>query len=206
MEERLIIDHLLILECLYNNDLDMLDKYDKNMTIERALNNYQCLERKELIVPSDDEVYYCISLLGKEFYEELLGLSMGLTVTPVDLRSKRDQEFEEFWQAYPSTGNWTADDGRKFLSSRSLRAGKKEDNKRLYNRIINEGRYTHSDILSCLNYEIDIKKKQSIATGVNHLQYMQGSITWLNQRTFENFISEVRSGDSNKPPVNYDVG
>lgn len=206
MKERLTIDHLLILECLYNEDYDMLDRYDKSFTLERALNNYQNLERKELIVPSDDAVYYRISLMGREFYEEVIALSMGNTPVPSVIKSTRDKCFDEFWDAYPSTGNWTSDDGRKFMSSRSLRTGTKDNNRKLYNKILNEGRYTHREVIACLKYEVDAKKSQSLTTGVNHLQYMQGSLTWLNQRTFENFINEVRAGNSIEKTSSYDVG
>lgn len=203
--ERLTIDHLLILECLYNKDYDILDKYDKNFTLEKALNNYQNLERKELIVPDNaDGSYYIISLLGKELYEELIDLSNGIQVSTPGIRQSRDKYFDEFWDAYPATATWTSEDGRKFTSGRSLRTGRKEDNRKVYYKIINEGKYNPKQIIDALNYEIAAKKKQSLKTGDNHMQYMQGSLTWLNQRTFENFIGEMN--DDSDTLTSYAVG
>lgn len=207
MKERLTVDHLLILECLYNKDYVMLDKYDHNFSLERALNNYQNLERKELIVADDSEnTYYIISVIGREFYEEILDLSMGNISSKSSIRLKRDELFEKWWSSYPATSDWESEDGRRFISGRSLRAGKKEDNRKLYYKILNEGRYTADEILECLLYEIEAKKKQSLSTNHNHLQYMQGSITYLNQRTFENFIDIIRSGKRiNESTSNYDL-
>ncbi len=195
--ERLNIDHLFILEAMYHKEYDILDYYDKGYTDERKILNYQNLERKLFIVPDNLTTYYIISVQGKEFYEELLAISNGNT--PISYKANntiRDTNFEKWWSTYPSTAAWVTEDGKKFISGRSLRSGSKEDNRKAYLKIINEGNYTDEELILCLKYEIDAKKKQSLDTNSNHLQFMKGSLAYLNQRTFENFIEPVRSGDS----------
>lgn len=196
-DERLTIDHLFILEAMYHEEYDILDYYDEGYTKERCLMNYQNLERKEFIVPDTNTSYYIISVTGKEFYEELLSLSKGIKAANYKTNSViKDKRFDEWWETYPSTASWTTDDGKKFMSGRSLRSGSKEENRKAYLRVLNEGRYTHEELVSCLKYEIAAKKKQSVDTNSNHLQFMKGSLAYLNQSTFENFIELVRSGDS----------
>lgn len=196
-EERLTIDHLFILEAMYHEEYDILDYYDEGYTKERCLLNYQNLERKQFIIPDTATTYYVISVTGKEFYEELLSLSKGVTTTSYKANNVvRDKRFEEWWEAYPSTATWATPEGKKFVSGRSLRSGSKEENRKAYLKILNEGKVTHDELISCLKYEISAKKKQSIETNSNHLQFMKGSLAYLNQRTFENFIELVRAGDS----------
>ena len=209
-EERLNIDQLWVLEAVCLEEWGTLDTYDHMYTKERALLNYQALQRRMLIVPDPTgATYYIASLQGKELYNELLLLSKGMSpVNIVKVNNKaRNSNFDEWWSMYPATAGWTTDDGRKFLSGRSLRSGSKEDNKKAYLTILNEGKYTAKDLIDCLNYEIAAKKSQSLLTGNNHLQFMKGSLAYLNQRTFENFIDLVRSGDSiDEKTSNWEIG
>lgn len=205
---RLLVEHAFILDCLFHKDYDTLDKYDKNFTEERALNNYQTLERKQLIVPDpNNNTYYIISVEGTELYNKLINLSQNILSTTQTtsigvMRRRNDKLFEEWWTTYPSNASWISEDGRKFISGRSLRSGKKEDNKKEYLKILNEGIYTHTQMMNALKYEIDAKKKQSLLTNNNALQYMQGSLTYLRNRNFENFMNlTIEEGGSN-----YEVG
>jgi hypothetical protein len=209
-EERLNIEQLWILDAICREKWELLDMYDSAFTKERVLMNYQNLQRKLLIIPDPTgETYYIASLQGKELYNELLSINKGLPpVFTVKSNNKaRNSDFDEWWSMYPATAGWTTDDGRKFLSGRSLRSGSKEDNRKAYLAILNEGRYTPKDLVDCLKYEIAAKKSQSLLTGNNHLQFMKGSLAYLNQRTFENFIDLVRSGDSiDEKTSNWEIG
>lgn len=199
------MNHLFILECLYNEQYDLLDVYDRGFTMESALLSYQFLERRELIVPDPvDKNYYIISVDGKEFYESLLDRSHGVETknTP---KLRRTLLFEEWWNSYPSTGQWISEDGRKFLSARALRTGTKEENRKLYTKIINEGKYTHENMLEALKYEIEAKKKQSLSTNINNMNFMQGSITYLRQRTFEAFVELAKTSTSDDNISNYEL-
>ena len=50
------------------------------------------------------------------------------------------------------------------------------------------------EILAALNYEVLQKKEASVATNTNRLTFMQGSVVYLNQRTFEPFIELINEG------------
>jgi hypothetical protein len=209
-EERLNVEQLFILSAIVREEWELLDAYDKMFTNERSLMNYQSLQRRMLIVPDPTgENYYIASLQGKELYNELLALNKGLPpLFTVKANNKaRNTDFDEWWAAYPATAGWVSDEGRKFMSGRSLRSGSKEDNRKAYLAILNEGKYTAKDLLECLKYEIAAKKSQSLLTGNNHLQFMKGSLAYLNQRTFENFVDLVRAGDSiDDKTSNWEIG
>jgi CRISPR/Cas system CSM-associated protein Csm2 small subunit len=67
-----------------------------------------------------------------------------------------------------------------------------------------EGDYTAQQLIEALKYEILQKKEASSKTSVNKLAYMQNSLTYLNQRTFEPFMElldkkiEVEDNDEYK--------
>lgn len=195
-KERLNLDQLYILECIVHKDYDTLAVYDEGFTKERVLLNYQKLIRVGLL---EDNKELILTPKGVEFYRELVRMRYGSVIDFVEV-SKKDskdwsKEFETWWNTYPATANWVSSAGRKFESGRSLRSGSKADNKREFCKVMNEGHISFDELLKCLDYEINAKKKQSVNTGTNHLQFMKGSLTYLRQRAFEGFLDIIRTGD-----------
>jgi hypothetical protein len=101
-------------------------------------------------------------------------------------------EFNLWWECYPRTDTFEYR-GKKFTGSRSLRVDK--DNCRLkFNKILLEGEYNVEKLIAALKLEVDQKKERSFKEGSNKLSYMQNSLTYLNQRTYEGFIELLKSG------------
>jgi hypothetical protein len=71
---------------------------------------------------------------------------------------------------------------------------KKDDCKVKLNSILAEGEYTIKEMIAALNYEVLQKKENSTKTKTNRLTFMQNSLTYLNQRSFEPFIELIREG------------
>lgn len=207
--DRLTADHVFILQLLFNRQFDLLDLYDKNFTEERALLNYQGLERKQLIVPDPaDHSYYIISLEGTDYFLSLVALRNNTSYQPQALsRQEKNRAFDEWWNTYPSTTYWVAGDGRVFTGDRALRSGTQEENRKLYFKILNEGIYAHQQLLACLKYEIAAKKRQSLQNGSNCLHFMQNSLTYLRNRTFEHFMELSRQGEVQEDTIsNLEIG
>jgi hypothetical protein len=116
-------------------------------------------------------------------------------------------DFDEWWKTYPGTDNFTHK-GKTFDGSRTLRV-KKDDCKAKIKNIISEGEYTMKDMIDALKLEVLQKKESSVKTGTNKLSYMQNSLTYLNQRTFEPFIELVKEGkkieESPEPIKGFDI-
>jgi len=89
-------------------------------------------------------------------------------------------------------------DRHKFKGTRALRRGK-EECRRKFKAIIEEGDYTAQQLTKALKYEVDVKVQRSIKERKNIMSFMQGSITYLNQRTFEAFI-ELMDQEKDNPP------
>jgi len=102
------------------------------------------------------------------------------------------EDFEKWWKVYPGTDTFTYK-GKSFSGSRSLRQ-KRDDCKTKLSKILNEGEYTIDEMIAALEYEVLQKKENSYKAGENKLKYMQNSLTYLNQRTFEPFIELIREG------------
>ena len=118
-----------------------------------------------------------------------------------------NEDFEKWWKAYPGTDTFEHK-GKKFSGSRSLRTDK-ENCKLRFNAILAEGEYSVDDLVSALEFDVLQKKENSLKTGMNKITFMQNSLTYLNQRTFEPFIELVKEGmtivETNKPVGGTDI-
>jgi len=150
------------------------------MTSSKVAAWKQNLYRKSLITEAGE-----ISTLGKELLEALSdNRPPGEVVKRV--RKESDDRFEIWWKAYPAIDAFEHK-GKTFSGSRGLKQ-KKEDCRKKFNEIILEGEHSAEDLIRALNREITLKKEQSVKDNENKMRYMQNSATYLNQRTYENFI------------------
>lgn len=111
-------------------------------------------------------------------------------------KKKIDTEFQRWWKAYPGTDTFTYKN-KKFSGTRTIRV-KVDECKAKIDKILDEGDYTIDDLVSALEFEVLQKKENSIKTNTNKLTYMQNSLTYLNQRTFEPFIELIKEGETIK--------
>jgi hypothetical protein len=120
------------------------------------------------------------------------------TKEKVKLVTKKEpnSDFDLWWKAFPGTDIFFHR-GKQFRGCRSLKT-KKEDCKVKINAIINEGDYTIEQLVGALDFEVLSKKNQSVESNTNKLTYMQNSLTYLNQRSFEPFI-ELLSTETSSP-------
>lgn len=144
---------------------------------------YQGLTRKGLI--TDDGK---ISLTG----QELLTFMDSKDELKFIKKKPLSSDFESWWKAYPGTDTFTYK-GQKFSGSRSLRAAK-EDCRIKFEKILNEGEYTAAMLIKALEYDVKQKQENSVLNKTNKLMYMQNSLTYLNQRSFEPFIELINEG------------
>jgi hypothetical protein len=102
------------------------------------------------------------------------------------------EDFERWWKAFPGTDTFKHKD-KSFPGSRSLR--RDVENCRLkFNAILSEGEYNADDLIAAVEFDVLQKKENSYKSGENKLKYMQNSLTYLTQRSFEPFIELVKQG------------
>ena len=102
------------------------------------------------------------------------------------------EDFQRWWKAFPGTDTFKHKD-KSFPGSRSLR--RDVENCRLkFNAILSEGEYTADDLIAAVEFDVLQKKENSYKSGENKLKYMQNSLTYLTQRSFEPFIELVKQG------------
>jgi len=148
---------------------------------------YQTVRRKGLISESNK-----ITILGKQLLEFL----NEEKEVKMPKKKKTDSDFDKWWNLYPGTDTFTYK-SQSFTGTRGMRV-KKEDCKLKFNSIVAEGEYKPTELIAALEYEILQKKENSIKTKVNRLTFMQNSLTYLNQRSFEPFIELIREGKTIK--------
>jgi CRISPR/Cas system CSM-associated protein Csm2 small subunit len=183
------LDMVYILK-LIEEEADLTSLYEES---ERASNIHTTMVRKALIT-NDDR----ITTIGKDLIEFISSTKRGR----IEKKKSDIEGFEEWWKTYPGTDTFEYK-GKKFIGSRSLRQNK--DMCRIkFEKIMIEGDYTAQQLIEALKYEILQKKEASSKTSVNKLAYMQNSLTYLNQRTFEPFMElldkkiEVEDNDEYK--------
>jgi hypothetical protein len=116
----------------------------------------------------------------------------------------KTDDFERWWKAYPGTDTFTHK-GKSFSGTRSMRV-KKDECKLKFTKILNEGEYTADEMIAALQFEVEQKKDNSVKAGENKLKYMQNSLTYLNQRTFEPYIELIKEGATIAPSPSIPTG
>ena len=147
---------------------------------------HQTVRRKGLLSDTNK-----VTILGKQLFEFL-----NEEEVKMPKKKKTDSDFDKWWGVYPGTDTFTYK-SQSFTGTRSMRA-KKEECKVKFNSVLAEGDYTAKELLAALEYEILQKKENSIKTKTNRLTFMQNSLTYLNQRSFESFIELIREGKTIK--------
>jgi hypothetical protein len=147
---------------------------------------YQGLVRKGLI--SED----CKIMVEGKSILEFLSTPIEQSATLGKRKPIEDDRFNLWWNTYPGTDNFVHK-GVDFSGSRTLRVNKEECKLKL-NKILEEGEYTLEEMVEALKFDVLQKKENSVKTKANRLAYMQSSITYLNQRSFEPFIELIREG------------
>ena len=161
------------------NDVDTMCADDSKMKML-----YQIVRRKGLLSESNK-----ITIIGKEV---LSFLNEKMEEPKIPKKKKTDSDFDKWWSTYPGTDTFTYK-SQSFTGTRGMRV-KKDECKVKFNSIVGEGEYKTTELIAALEYEILQKKENSIKTKVNRLTFMQNSLTYLNQRSFEPFIELIREG------------
>lgn len=180
------LNHLFVLECL-SEGTDL----SKHMTSSKIAAWKQNLYRKSLITEKGE-----VTTMAKEL---LTALASSHSPRDVIKRTRKevDDQFETWWKTYPSTDMFDHA-GKKFGGSRGLRQ-KKDECRIKFNAILLEGEHSAEDLIRALKREITLKKEQSVKDNENKMKYMQNTATYLNQRTFENFIYPKEDIKIDKP-------
>ena len=166
---------------LIEQQMDVQPLCERSMKISAL---YQTLIRKGLISTSDEK----ITTEGIE----LLRFIETKEATKIIKRKPDTTQFEEWWKVYPGTDTFTHK-GKKFTGNRGLRQNKDECRLR-FDKILLEGEYTAAELIEALEFDVLQKKENSVKTATNRLSYMQNSLTYLNQRSYEPFIELIKEG------------
>jgi|APGre2960657505_1045072.scaffolds.fasta_scaffold89680_1 hypothetical protein len=179
------LDMLFLLKLIEENiDVKALCNDDTINSHIKLSALYQSIYRKGLITEKNT-----ITLSGKKILEFLNSeeSNVKLIKTKVSV-----DDFELWWKKYPGTDTFKYK-GVSFTGTRGLRKDKEQCNLK-FNKILNEGDYTATDLISALEYEVLQKKENSIKNKSNRMTFMQNSLTYLNQKTFEPFIELIKEG------------
>ena len=164
---------------LIETEYDVEPLYENSMRLSAI---YQAIRRKGLIAEDEDK----LTTVGKDLLKYLEPDSVSRVFVK---RKPQDTAFAEWWKTYPGTDTFTYK-GKKFRGTRALRKDKQAC-KVKFDAILLEGDYTAEQLVQALTYELEQKVIMSMKTGQNRLTYMQNSLTYLNQRTYEAFIELI---------------
>ena len=183
------LDMVFLLEQIRN-------EIDINTDSARINSILSSIERKGLITAE-----YKITLEG----EQLLNFVSISDGTLKLIKKKIENEFDRFWKIFPSTDTFEYK-GVKFEGSRALKTNKDECKLKL-KAILNEGEYSIDKIVAAVEYDVLAKKEASIKTRTNKLSYIQNSLTYLRQRSYEPFIELLSQGATIKqsPEINLTI-
>ena len=168
------LDSIYLLKLLHEgNEIDSLCREHEKISLMK-----QSLIRKHLI-SEEGKIYP----EGQELITFIDSKISGKISKKVPLE---DNVFNEWWATFPGVNQFTYKN-RTFVGDRALRV-KKDDCRLKFEKILAEGEYNADDIINALKLEINSKMESSLKENTNKLKYMQNSLTWFNQRTFEAFV------------------
>lgn len=172
------LDHIYIIKIIDEGfDISAIMKDSAKIAVI-----HQSLVRKGLIFDNK------LSTIGKELLVFVDSKNKKRIIKPV----ANATEFDTWWETYPRTDTFEYK-GKKFTGSRSFRVSK-DDCRIKFNKIMLEGEFTSKQMIDAINLEVYQKMEKSFKEGSNKMTYMQNSLTYLNQRTFEGFIELLNSG------------
>lgn len=174
---------------LIEAEYDVEPLYENSMRLSAI---YQSLRRKGLIAEDENR----LTTTGKDL---LAFVGEDKTEKKFVKRKPHTTLFEEWWKTYPGTDTFSYN-GKKFRGTRALRKDKQAC-KIKFDAILNEGDYTAQQLIGALKFEIEQKVLESMKRGTNRLTYMQNSLTYLNQRTYEAFIELIQQEGDNAGPA-----
>jgi hypothetical protein len=184
------LNHLFVLECLAEGT-----DIAKHISSSKVAAWKQNLYRKSLTTEKGE-----VTTLGKNLLSSLSSSQTPRGDVMAETMKEVDWQFEKWWKAYPTTDAFTQF-GRVFSGSRGLRLRKEECRKK-FNEILLEGEYSAEDLIRALVREVNLKMQQSMKDNENKMKYMQNTLTYLNQRTFENFILKEDEMQKTQLPIN----
>lgn len=167
------LDYVYLLKLL-KEEVDVKEWCESS---ERFATLHTSLLRRGLINEEDK-----ITLVGKELVA--FAESEG---EKIFVKKKVDNEnFLKWWASFPGTDSFEYD-GVRFVGHRTLRQDKQNCLVK-FNKILLEGEYTAEQLTDALLLDVKRKKEASLKTRQNKLSYMQNSLTYLNQRSYEAYI------------------
>ena len=173
------LDHIFLLKLIHEN-------YDVSELIENSLKIsaiHQGLVRKGLITDNG-----ALTTIGVE----LLVFLDTKEQTKLVKKKSTTSDFELWWKAFPGTDTFTHK-GKTFTGSRNLRQNP-NDCRIKFDKILIEGEYTPQELIEALKFDVLQKKEASVKENTNKLKYMQNSLTYLNQRSYEPYIELIKEG------------
>jgi hypothetical protein len=173
------LDHIFLLKLIHEN-------YDVTNLVEDSLKIsaiHQGLIRKGLITDNG-----ALTTIGVE----LLIFLDTKEQTKLVKKKSTTSDFEEWYKVFPGTDTFTHK-GKTFTGSRSLRLNP-ADCRIKFDKILIEGEYTVKELIEALKFDVLQKKEASVQENTNKLKYMQNSLTYLNQRSYEPYIELIKQG------------
>ena len=174
------LDQMFLLKMLHEQ-LDISDLVKESAKIAAL---QQSLIRKGLITETEDK----LTTLGTE----LLVFMDSKESKKIERKKTDTSKFDEWWKEFPSTDTFEHK-GKLFSGCRNLRQGK-DDCRVKFDKILLEGEYSAQILIDALRFDILNKKENSLKTGTNKLTYLQNSLTYLNQRSYEGSIDLIQQG------------
>jgi hypothetical protein len=144
----------------------------------------QTLRRKGLVSEQ-----FKLTILGRNLLDFM---NTRAKTSKIVKKTQTHAEFERWWAAYPGTDIFVYK-GKSFAGGRTLRVHRDDCQAKL-DAILAEGEYTIDQLIAALEYEVKQKKETSLKMGTNRLTFMQSSITYLNQRSFQNYMELIDQG------------
>jgi hypothetical protein len=111
---------------------------------------------------------------------------------PVEKHIDKSSDFDKWWSTWPKNDSFDYKE-MHFEGDRGFKVNENMCRVK-FAEILSEGDYTAEDLINTLKFDVLKKKEASIRERTNKLKFLQNSLTYLNQRTYNAYIEDVKAG------------
>lgn len=187
---KITADELTLLELIFYKNYEELESY-RNILQKQFPLSIQHLFRHGFVDFYDKNLQEYENI--ENIYVRVKGEKVVEAVNTIKIdkapKINIEQQFEEFWNTYPSTDRWG-----NFGATRALKANL-AGCRHKFREIMLEGETTLEQLIKALNFQIELFKNTSKLAD-NKMSYFQNSHAWLHQRTFLQYLEIMKENDN----------
>jgi len=178
------MDHIILMTWIQEGaSLDISSRGNKIQAVYQSLIRKGLIDKDKLTTLGEDLLVYMETKDPNKLSKKR---------TPTEKKIIETSEFDAWWSIYPRNDTFDYK-GIHFEGDRGIRVNP-DMCRAKFAAILGEGDYTAQNLIDALKIDVMKRKEASVRERTNKLKYLQNSLTYLNQRSYNTYIEDAKAG------------